>query len=132
MEVPPESNVFGWQDMIDYMDRTWATKKGVKHYPWKGRDFKTLAGLANNFGAAGVMALWDLYLEGNSYWGLKTGLMFDGLIYDVGLLLDNKRYKHILAGHEKKIDKNAGLHDAKAILDNVPIGKLKVIGGDNA
>lgn len=88
----PENVIAHWKNMVDHIDKSWKSKKGMG-YPWRGMDFKELRPLANRCEAWGVMALWDLYMEGWSYWSKKTGYMIVGFMRDIGILLDNPGFK---------------------------------------
>jgi hypothetical protein len=47
------------------------------------------------------MALWDLYLENQSWWACQTGWSVYGMIRDAGRLLDDLRFKHLALKHEE-------------------------------
>jgi len=49
------------------------------------------------------MALWDLYLESETWWACRTGWSVYGMIREVGQLMENPRFKHRAARDEKHL-----------------------------
>lgn len=94
-----------WNLMIAHMDAGWKKKKGIG-YPWRSIEMKDLAALARRCEAWGVMALWDLYLAGKSYWGPRVGFMLEGFWRDIGILLDQPDYKTLAAKYRKELEKD--------------------------
>jgi hypothetical protein len=52
------------------------------------------------------MALWDLYLESESWWARKTGWSVYGMICDAGRLLDDSSLKKLAANYEEGLDQH--------------------------
>jgi hypothetical protein len=76
-------------------------KKFKPHHPWNNLARKNLWNLGRVHCAWEVMALWDLYLEGESWWALRTGWSICGVIRDMGRLMDDPRFKQLAAHHEE-------------------------------
>ena len=91
-----------WQELIKHIDESWLKKKGAA-YPWSPQEFVKLNQLARIYQVCGVMAMWDLYMSDASYWGKITRYMIDGLKKDVGVLVDDLRWKGLLRTHEQKL-----------------------------
>jgi hypothetical protein len=53
--------------------------------------------------AWGIMAMWDLYVQLGTYWGKLTGYMLDGLKKDVGVIVDDPRWKSKCQEYEEKL-----------------------------
>jgi hypothetical protein len=74
---------------------------------FRGGEFS--AGTTGNFqseltySAWKVMALWDLYLESESWWARRTGWSAYGMIRDAGRLMDDQRFKQLAGTHEESL-----------------------------
>lgn len=91
-----------WQTIVDHVNKSWQAKKGVP-YPWDAHEFKKLHGLATVYQAWGVMAMWDQYVQMGTYWGKLTGFMIDGLKKDIGVIVDDPRWKSLCRSYEEKL-----------------------------
>lgn len=98
----PGKRVEFWQTIVDHVNKSWQAKKGVP-YPWDPHEFKKLHALAVVYQAWGVMAMWDLYVQMGTYWGKLSGLMLDGLKKDVGVIVDDPRWKSLCQNYEEKL-----------------------------
>jgi uncharacterized protein YdaU (DUF1376 family) len=92
-----------WQDLVDHIDQAWKTKKGAP-YPWDGQEFKKLHALAKTYQAAGVMAMFDLYMQIQTYFGKLTGYTLDGLRRDIGVIVDDPRWKPLSKSYDDKLN----------------------------
>lgn len=101
-KAKPEKRVEFWQTIVDHVNKSWQTRKGVA-YPWDPHEFKKLHGLSVSYQAWGVMAMWDLYVQMGTYWGKQTGYMLDGLKKDVGVIVDDPRWKSLCRHYEEKL-----------------------------
>jgi len=88
-----------WHELLAYIDSAYAKKLG-RHYPWNNLVRKNLWNMARVHSAWGVMALWDLYLESESWWARRTGCSVYGMIRDAGRLMDDSRLKKLAANYE--------------------------------
>lgn len=111
-----EKRVEFWQTIVDHVNKSWVARKGVP-YPWDAHEFKKLHGLAVTYQAWGVMAMWDQYVQMGTYWGKLTGFMLDGLKKDVGVIVDDPRWKSLCRTYEEKLF-------APSAEEVVPIGDL--------
>jgi hypothetical protein len=93
-----------WHELLAYVDEAYRRKFG-RHYPWNNLVRANLRNLARGYSAWEVMALWDLYLDSDSWWALKTGWSVYGLIRDVGRLMDDRRLKAYARQHEENLAK---------------------------
>jgi hypothetical protein len=91
-----------WREMLAYIDAAYLKKFG-RHYPWSNLARKNLWYLARVHSAAGVMALFDLYLESNSWWAKQTAWSVYGIIRDTGRLMDDRRLKQLAFVHEESL-----------------------------
>lgn len=112
--------------MIDHLDSRWKLKKGMG-YPWTGMEFKRLQGLARRCDAWGVMALWDLYMSGTSYWGARTGYMLDGFWRDLGVLIDDFRFKQYADKYHDQLEPPQEMAPIADILKGVGLCQSKKI-----
>lgn len=101
-EKAVEKRVEFWQTIVDHVNKSWQAKKGVA-YPWDAHEFKKLHGLATTYQAWGVMAMWDQYVQMGTYWGKITGFMLDGLKKDIGVIVDDPRWKSLCRTYEEKL-----------------------------
>jgi len=97
-----EKRVQFWQTIVDHVNKSWQAKKGTS-YPWDAHEFKKLHGLSATYQAWGVMAMWDLYVQMGTYWGKLTGFMLDGMKKDVGVIVDDPRWKSLCRTYEEKL-----------------------------
>jgi hypothetical protein len=88
-----------WHALLAYIDSTYVKKFG-KHYPWNNLARKNFWNLARVHLAWSVMALWDLYLAGESVWAHRTAWTAYGLVRDVGWLIDKPQFKRLSLNHE--------------------------------
>lgn len=98
----PEKATPHWQDLVSHIDNAWMARKHTA-YPWSGHEFRKLHELARTYQAHGVMALWDLYMSTGTYWGKLTGYMIDGLKKDIGVIVDDVRWKSLSRQYEDKL-----------------------------
>jgi hypothetical protein len=77
---------------VNHINTAWKNKKGVG-YPWDSHEFKKLRDMAGVYQASGVMAMFDLYVQLQTYFGKLTGYMLDGLKKDIGVIVDDPRWK---------------------------------------
>ena len=101
-KAKPESRVEFWQTVVDHVNRSWQQRKGTP-YPWDPHEFKKLHRLSVIYQAWGMMAMWDLYVQMGTYWGKLTGFMLDGLKKDVGVIVDDPRWKSLCRTYEEKL-----------------------------
>ncbi len=102
-----------WHELLAYIDSAYVQKLG-SHYPWNNLARKNLWNMARVHSAWGVMALWELYLEGNSAWARRTAWSVYGMIRDAGRLMDDLRFKHLAAKHEESLARQRFGRFAKA------------------
>lgn len=91
-----------WQAIVDHVNKSWVSRKGVP-YPWDPHEFKKLHALSVVYQAWGMMAMWDLYVQMGTYWGKLSGLMLDGLKKDVGVIVDDPRWKSLCQSYEDRL-----------------------------
>jgi hypothetical protein len=87
---------------LAHIDAAYREKFG-RHYPWNNLARKNLWNLARGYSAWKVMALWDLYLESESWWARRTGWSAYGMIRDAGRLMDDQRFKQLAGTHEESL-----------------------------
>ncbi len=117
-----------WQELVKHIDTGWANKKGAP-YPWSPHEFKKLSDMARIYQPWGVMAMWDLYL-GGTYFGKLTGYMIDGMKKDIGVIVDDSRFKGLARQYEEKLlkaESGEELISIKQITQSLGLvgGKLK-------
>jgi hypothetical protein len=88
-----------WRELLAYVDAAYRKKFG-KHYPWSNLARKNLWNFARGYSSWEVMALWDLYLESESWWARQSGWSVYGMIRDAGRLMDDSRLKKLAANYE--------------------------------
>jgi len=98
----PKPRVEYWHELLAYIESAYVKKFG-HHYPWSNLARKNLWNLARVYSAWRVMALWDLYLESDSWWARQTRWSVYGMIRDCGLLLDESRFKQLAGEHENHL-----------------------------
>jgi hypothetical protein len=103
----PKAEVAFWNDLVRHIDTAWMKKKGAP-YPWSPHEFKKLHDLVRVYQSWGMMAMWDLYISLETYWGKLTRFMLDGLKKDVGVLVDDPRWKTLAKQYEEKLLQGAG------------------------
>jgi hypothetical protein len=91
-----------WRPLLAYVDSAYVRKVG-SHYPWSNLARKNLWNMARMYSAWMVMALWDLYLKGESEWARRTGYSVYGMIRDSGRLIDQSGFKRLAARHEEEL-----------------------------
>ena len=96
-----------WHKLLAYIDAAYRKKFG-RHYPWSNLARKNIWNLARGYSAWDVMALWDLYLEGESWWARQTGWSVYGMIRDSGRLMDDSRFKEFANTHEDQLANQCG------------------------
>ena len=89
-----------WRELLAYVDATYVKKLG-RHYPWSNLARKNLCNLARVHNAWGGMALWELYLDSQSWWARETHWSVYGMVRETGRLLDDSRFKHLALKHEE-------------------------------
>jgi len=88
-----------WHELLAYIDAAYR-KKFARHYQWNNLARKNLWNLARGYSAWEVMALWDLYLESESWWAVQTTWSVYGMIRDASRLMDDSRLKQRALMHE--------------------------------
>lgn len=91
-----------WKELVEHINAGWMMRKKAA-YPWDDYEFKKLRSLAKIYQAHGVMALWDVYMQIETYFGKLTGYMLDGLKKDVGVIVDQPQWKPLAAKYEKQL-----------------------------
>jgi hypothetical protein len=100
-----------WHELLAYIDATYRKKFG-RHYPWNNPTRKNLWNLARGYSSWEVMALWELYMECESWWARQTGWSVYGMIRDVGRLMDNPQLKQLAHEHEDGLAAGRSSHFA--------------------
>jgi hypothetical protein len=95
-----------WRELLAYIDAAYRKKFG-RHYAWSNLARKNLRNLARVYSAWETMALWDLYLESESWWARKTGWSVYGMIRDQGRLMDDPRLKQLARKHQETLANNS-------------------------
>jgi len=85
-----------------YIDAAYRKKFG-RHYPWNNLVRKHPWNLARVHSAWRVLALWDLYLESETWWASRTGWSVYGMIRDTGRLIEDSRFKDISTRYEQSL-----------------------------
>lgn len=93
-----------WRDLLAHIDAAYR-QKFKRHYPWNNLVRKNLWNLARAYSSWEVMALWDLYLESETWWACQTGWSVYGMIRDAGRLMDDPQFKQLAFNHEQQISK---------------------------
>jgi hypothetical protein len=96
----PRPRVEYWHELLAYIDSAYVKKFG-RHYPWSNLARKNVWNLARVHSTWRVMALWDLFLESSSWWARRTAWSVYGMVRDTGRLMDDPRFKKLLAKHEE-------------------------------
>lgn len=96
-----------WTDLVKHVEVAWVKKKGAP-YPWNPHELKKLNDLARVYQPSGVMALWDLYMGLETYWGKLTRYMIDGLKKDIGVIVDDPRWKPLAKQYEDRLFAETG------------------------
>ncbi len=91
-----------WRELLAYVDAAYREKFG-RHYAWNNLVRKNLWNLARGYSSWEVMALWDVYLAGESWWASRTGWSVYGMIRDGGRLMDDTRFKQLAVKHEEDL-----------------------------
>ena len=86
----PRPRVEYWHELLAYIDSAYVKKFG-RHYPWSNLARKNVWNLARVHCAWRVMALWDLYIESESWWARQAGWSVYGMVRDAGRLMDSSR-----------------------------------------
>jgi len=98
-----EQKIEFWQNMIDYMNDTWKVKKNAPAYPWSGREFRSLRGLARNYGVGGIMSLWEEYLRRENPYARMNGYSIPEFIRELPSLVDSPSWKVKARENEQKL-----------------------------
>jgi len=93
-----------WHKLLAYIDSAYVKKFG-QHYPWNNLARKNLWNMARVHSAWGVMALWDLYLAGESWWARQTNYSTYGMLREASRLMDDARFKPLVGEHEENLAK---------------------------
>jgi len=88
-----------WHELLAYIDAGYCKKFG-RHYPWDNLARKNAWNLARVHSPWRVMALWDSYLERQSWWARKTNCSIYGMVRDLGWLMDDPRLKQTVLQHD--------------------------------
>jgi hypothetical protein len=109
-----------WRELLAYIDATYRKKFG-RHYPWNNLARKNLWNMARALTPWEVMALWDLYLESESWWAVQTTWSVYGMICDAGRLMDNSRLKQVAFVHKENLARKryGRPSDAKAVFSSL-------------
>jgi hypothetical protein len=91
-----------WHELLAHVDASYRKKFG-RHYPWNNLARRNIHNLGRVHCAWRVMALWDLYLESESWWAKQTGWSVYGMIRDSGRLMDDSRFKQIAFKHDQSL-----------------------------
>jgi hypothetical protein len=94
---------------LAYIDATYRRKFG-RHYPWNNLARKNAWNLARVHSPWRVMALWDLYLESESWWARQTGWSVYGMIREAGRLMDDPGFKQVAREHEERLATRRSSH----------------------
>ncbi len=103
-QAKKKGHVEYWRELLAYVDAAYRKRFG-RHYPWNNLARKNLWNLARGYSSWEVMALWDLYLESESWWALKTVWAVYGMIREAQWLMDNPRVKQLAINHEEQLIK---------------------------
>ena len=115
-----------WTDLVRHIEVAWMKKKGAP-YPWSSHEMKKLSDLARIYQPSGVMAMWDLYMSLETYWGKLTRYMIDGLKKDVGVLVDDPRWKPLAKQYEERLLQDSGpLRPTAEILSQLGVAAKRV------
>src|SRR6266699_6786268 len=87
-----------WRELLAHIDLAYRKKFG-RHYPWNNLARLNIHNLGRVHYAWRVMALWDLYLESESWWARRTGCSVYGMIRDAGRLMDDTRFRQLAGDH---------------------------------
>jgi hypothetical protein len=98
-QAKQKQHVEYWRELLAHVDATYRKQFG-RHYPWSNLTRRNLSNLARVHSTCRVMALWDLYLESESWWARQTGWLAYGMIRDVSRLMDDPRLKQMAREHE--------------------------------
>ncbi len=99
-----------WKLFIAIIDEQWQKKKHRK-YPFLGQDFKTLKTMMRLFSSLEVLAMWEIYLRGTTFWGPKTGYLINGMLQDRSHLIDHPDLKKLIVKYELEL----GLREPKEV-----------------
>ena len=91
-----------WQSMIGHINQTWKAKKGFG-YPFRGREFKDLKTMTNNFKEWQLMALWDVFMGNNSEWVTESGYSINAFLSCLCWLIDDKDWKYRAQKYEERL-----------------------------
>ena len=87
-----------WHELLAYIDAVYRKKFG-RQYPWNNLARLNIHNLGRVHYAWRVMALWDLYLESESWWARRTGCSVYGMIRGAGRLMDDTRFRQLAGDH---------------------------------
>jgi uncharacterized protein YdaU (DUF1376 family) len=115
-----------WNDLVKHIEVAWMKKKGAP-YPWSSHELKKLSDLARIYQSWGVMAMWDLYMSLDTYWGRTTRYMIDGLKKDIGVIVDDPRWKMMSKQHEERLLQDSGpLKSTSEVLGDLGLAAKRV------
>ena len=91
-----------WHELLAYVDAAYSIKFR-RHYPWNNLTRKNLWNLARGYSAWEVMALWQLYMECQSWWAKKTYWSVYGMVRDSSRLMDDPQFRRIALKFEGRL-----------------------------
>ncbi len=103
----PRPRVEYWHELLAYIDSASVRKFGC-HHAWNNLMRKNIWNLARVHSPWRVMALWDLYLESESWWARRTSWSVYGMVRDSGRLMEDARFKPGSDQHEQRQTNNWG------------------------
>jgi hypothetical protein len=103
--------------VIDHVCKSYEAKKKAK-YPFSGKHAKMIQGLVRCYEHAGVMALWDVFLEGSDDFYRQTGYSIEGFCGCIPKLLDSGWRSR----KQKYETKAFGLQSAASLLASIQNG----------
>lgn len=91
-----------WREMVLHIDKSWFVKKRGTKYLWMARDFANLRRAAKLYEAWGVMALWDLYVQGNDTFAVAQGFNVTEFVRQIPRIVDGN-WKARAEAHRQKL-----------------------------
>jgi hypothetical protein len=101
-QASPRHRVEYWHELLAYIGAGYMKRFG-RHYPWSSLARKNVWNLARVHSPWRVMALWDLYLESESWWARRTDWSVYGMIRDNGRLMEDQGFREYAEDHEKRL-----------------------------
>lgn len=109
-----------WHALFRHINHRCFVSDG-RNYRWTNADRKILYNAARKYGAAAILAMWDIYFEFRGGWFASTGGTIYGMVRDSARILDHAEFKLRQREHQSRLDQAADAMSAADVLEQLSL-----------